>query len=75
MLRKFWKLLIIALHFCFPDACAPNPCKNSGKCQRDTGKVVCICDDAYTGDKCETGKSYGILCSESLHSSYQDKIK
>ena len=39
----------------FSDVCKPNPCKNKGTCQRDTGKPVCLCEDGYTGDKCQTG--------------------
>ncbi|XP_050924625.1 SE-cephalotoxin-like [Lates calcarifer] len=35
--------------------CAPNPCKNKGKCERllDSNEWLCNCPDGFYGDKCE----------------------
>ncbi|GLD68386.1 SE-cephalotoxin-like protein [Lates japonicus] len=35
--------------------CAPNPCKNKGKCERllDSNEWLCNCPDGFYGDTCE----------------------
>ncbi|KAL5018387.1 hypothetical protein ScPMuIL_004109 [Solemya velum] len=37
------------------DLCADSPCKNGGTCRAfGTERLYCICQDGFTGDKCET---------------------
>ena len=45
-------------------ACFATPCLNRGTCGQSTvtGEYVCLCEDGYTGDHCETGaqsRTYG----------------
>lgn len=44
-----------------PSQCVPNPCKNSGTCSADGDDFSCSCIPDYTGDTCETGKSFRVL--------------
>ena len=54
-------IYVVIMNIFFSDVCKPNPCKNKGTCQRDTGKPVCICEDRYTGDKCQTGIKFSNI--------------
>jgi hypothetical protein len=35
------------------DDCAPNPCRNGGRCDDGVGAYSCVCDGRFTGDDCE----------------------
>ena len=52
--------------FLFSDVCNPNPCRNRGRCNKESdGKSTCTCLNDFTGDNCEItiefGKSNFIL--------------
>jgi hypothetical protein len=39
------------------DPCAPNPCLNAGQCiSNGMGGFTCVCQPAYTGQRCEDRK-------------------
>jgi hypothetical protein len=46
---------------CHLDPCAPNPCRNDGKCTWDGLTMDCICTAGYTGPFCQV--SLGRLSS------------
>ena len=35
------------------DDCAPNPCKNGGRCKDGIDTYTCFCADGWEGDHCE----------------------
>ncbi|KAJ7353830.1 hypothetical protein OS493_032104, partial [Desmophyllum pertusum] len=43
-------------HQCVDDngPCSPNPCKNGGTCNTNSGSFTCSCPSGYTGDNCST---------------------
>lgn len=47
---------------CKPDPCQSNPCKNDGKCQKQTGGgFTCLCGAGWTGDKCQTDQDECLI--------------
>ena len=40
------------------DECSSTPCKNGGTCYDYIDAFTCYCPPGYTGDYCETGKSF-----------------
>ena len=36
------------------DECSTDPCGDNGSCVDQVNGFVCICDDGYEGDNCET---------------------
>ena len=56
-------LFVICCIFCYfynsdIDECASFPCKNGGTCYDYTNYYVCQCPPGFTGDYCETGRSF-----------------
>ena len=46
--------------FLFSDVCNPNPCRNRGRCNKESdGKSTCTCLNDFTGDNCELIKELG----------------
>ncbi|MCA9513997.1 MAG: calcium-binding EGF-like domain-containing protein, partial [Myxococcales bacterium] len=48
---------------CAP-ACATGSCSDHGICTDNVGVVICVCDDGYDGDACETDVDdcVGVAC-------------
>ena len=42
------------LTFTDSDECSTDPCGDNGSCVDQVNSFVCICDDGYDGDNCET---------------------
>ncbi len=38
--------------------CATSNCQNGGTCVDKRGSYTCVCDEAFTGIDCETGRFY-----------------
>ena len=49
-------LIILALLVSDINECAPEPCKNGGKCVDGDNSYICNCVLPYRGDTCEEGK-------------------
>ena len=50
------QLLIVTIFF-LVISCFATPCQHGGTCGQSvfTGQYVCLCEDGYTGEHCETG--------------------
>ncbi|KAJ7353826.1 Milk fat globule-EGF factor 8 protein a [Desmophyllum pertusum] len=65
-------------HQCVDDngPCSPNPCKNGGTCNTNSGSFTCNCPSGYTaGDNCSTSslQNYFLIQEYRIHSYRQRK--
>ena len=43
------------------DDCADEPCQNGGTCVDQVNGFVCMCEDGFEGDVCQTGTTMDSL--------------
>lgn len=43
------------------DACDSNPCQHGATCSSVVDGYVCVCEQGYTGDNCETGECTAVV--------------